>query len=123
MTRKRSLIIIEAQHQEAANHAAMGIVPNPADITTFTASLSADGLTPATHYICSVVLSEAQRPAVMAAMSNAAPSALWWRLDGVDPFTARLVETNVVASQPKIGLPFTAHDALADVGLQITQEV
>lgn len=123
MNRKRSIIIIEAQYQDVANQAATGIVPNPADVTTFTSPLSADGLELATHFICSVVLIDEQRSAVMAAMAAAAPSAMWWRLDGPDPFEGKLLETNVSASQLRIGQVFTAEDALSDVGLQFIKGV
>lgn len=118
MSRKRSIIIIEAQHQEAANHAAVEIVPNPADISTFIVPLSYDGAEPATHFICSVVLDDDQRSAVMSAMSIAAPTAFWWRLDGPDPFESALLDTNVLMSASRIGQIFNSNDTLNDVGLE-----
>ena len=117
MSRKRSIIIIEVDDAAAANLAAAEVTGNLADSVTFTSPLSADGLPPATHYVCSVVLADDVRPAVLEAMAAAAPGALWWRLDGPDPIASALLATNVAASASQIGQAFTARDALAAVGL------
>jgi hypothetical protein len=78
----RALVVIEAKDRDAANHAALQLDPL-GGAGTFTAGLSPTGDEPATHYWCSVVVTNEQWRMLLGMREQYFPSAeiVEWYVD------------------------------------------
>lgn len=113
-------IIVPASQQAAANAIAAQITQQPADSDTFSVALSPAGAEPATHYACSIAVTEAERLATLYMMQAAGLTPVAYRCSIVEGWP--LVDAIGVDVAGLQGQDWSFSRALEHVGLMRIEE-
>ena len=114
----RVALIVAAEEQEAANTFAFLVGDGgQAEMATFSVELSPTGQSPATHYGCSTLTTEAMRTQMLAVLGlGLLPSARFYRTDAE---SGVLQATN--SATATVGQAWDWAASLTDVGLAVVQ--